>query len=111
MKVDCVLDHLQASSGVSVDGACMTAYNDLKLRKIHKYVIYKLNPALTQVIVDKTSDAKDYEVFLGDLPSDEPRWAVYDFEFEKEGAGQRNKLLFISWCAPYEIQKPIGCHP
>ncbi|KAG9047528.1 cofilin [Tulasnella sp. UAMH 9824] len=86
-----------ASSGVSVDQECLAVYNDLKLKKKYKYVTYKLNPGFTQIVVDKTSEDKDYETFLRDLPTDEPRWAVYDFEFTKEGAGQRNKLLFYSW--------------
>lgn len=111
VKVDCVLDHTQASSGVSVDQNCLAVYNDLKLKKMYKYVTYKLNPGFTQIVVDKTSEDKDYESFLADLPQDEPRWAVYDFEFTKEGAGVRNKLLFYSWCASYEIQNPSAVTP
>ncbi|KAG8944374.1 cofilin, partial [Tulasnella sp. 408] len=89
-----------ASSGVSVDQDCLTAYNELKTgkgAKKLKYVIFKLNDTFTKIIVDKPSEDKDYDQFLADLPQDEPRWAVYDFEFTKEGGGQRNKLLFYSW--------------
>lgn len=38
-----------------------------------------------------------YEEFLGELPEKSPRFAIFDFEFEKEGAGKRNKILFVSW--------------
>jgi len=31
------------------------------------------------------------------LPEKECRYAVYDFEFAKEGAGIRNKIVFLSW--------------
>lgn len=56
---------------------------------------------MTEIVVDtaveKTPESADYETFLANLPEDECRWAVYDFEFEKEGAGKRNKLIFLSW--------------
>ncbi|KAG8942721.1 cofilin [Tulasnella sp. 424] len=86
-----------ATSGVAVNQACLDQYQELKLKKQHKYVIYKLNPNMTEIIVDKSSKDTDYETFLGDLPVDEPRWAVYDFEYSKGDAGKRNKLVFYSW--------------
>ncbi|MFC8226307.1 actin-binding ADF family protein [Streptomyces sp. NPDC057287] len=33
----------------------------------------------------------------GRLPETKCHWPVYDFEFEKAGAGIRNKLTFVSW--------------
>ena len=44
----------------------------------------------------KTSKSTEYEDFIADLPEAECRWAVYDFEYEKDG-GKRNKLFFVSW--------------
>ncbi|KAJ7600888.1 actin cross-linking [Mycena floridula] len=85
------------SSGVNVDPDCVTKYNELKLGKKMQYIIFNLNSDNTAIIVEKTSTSKDYEEFLTDLPETECRWAVYDFEFEKEGAGKRNKLCFYSW--------------
>ncbi|KAG8979734.1 cofilin, partial [Tulasnella sp. 427] len=86
-----------ATSGVAVNPACLSTYNELKLKKQHRYIIYQLNQGMTEIVVGKTSTDKDYEAFLADLPPDEPRFAVYDFEFQKEGGGQRNKLVFYSW--------------
>ncbi|EED77274.1 predicted protein, partial [Postia placenta Mad-698-R] len=79
-----------SQSGVAVSPACLTAYQNLKLGK-------KINPDHTEIIVEKESQSTNYDDFLGDLPEVEPRWAVYDFEFEKEGAGKRNKITFYSW--------------
>lgn len=49
------------------------------------------------------SDEEDkYNDFVALLPKtspgsqSEPRWAVYDLEYEKDG-GKRNKLVFIIW--------------
>ncbi|KAG9310989.1 actin depolymerizing factor [Chiua virens] len=92
------------SSGVPVADICVTAFQDLKLRKKHKYIIFTLSPDLKEIVVEKTSDGGDYDQFLADLPPKECRWAVYDFEFEKDG--KRNKLLFYSWSPDEAKVKP-----
>ena len=69
----------------------------MKLGKRHKYIIFNLNKDFTEIVVEKSSSSTDYDEFMLDLPEDQCRWAVYDLEFEKEGAGKRNKLVFISW--------------
>lgn len=88
---------LLQASGVGVNEQCLTAFQDLKLKKKYKYIVFTLNKELTEIVVDKTSEDKEYDTFLADLPETECRWAIYDFEFEKEGAGKRNKIIFLSW--------------
>ncbi|KAF4577057.1 cofilin [Pleurotus pulmonarius] len=85
------------SSGVGVSDECLSAFQGLKLGKKAKYVIFDLNSDKTEIIVTKQSNAESYDDFLADLPEAECRWAVYDFAFEKEGAGKRNKIVFFSW--------------
>jgi cofilin len=85
------------SSGVSVDSSCVEKYQELKLKKIHKFIIFKLSKDLKEIIVDQTSESPDYEEFVQSLPEDEPRWAVYDFKYEVDEGGARNKLVFVSW--------------
>ncbi|MFH8453916.1 actin-binding ADF family protein [Streptomyces fungicidicus] len=76
----------------------METYQQLKLGKKLKYIIFHLNKENTEIAVEKSSDSVDYDNFLADLPEDECRWAVYDLEYEKEeGVGKRNKLTFVSW--------------
>jgi cofilin len=84
------------ASGVGVNDACMTEFQALK-KRAHKYIVFTLNKELTEVIVEKTSSEANYDDFLADLPETECRWVVYDFEFEKEGAGKRSKIVFLSW--------------
>lgn len=48
-------------------------------------------------MVDEAGEQAEYDAFLEKLPQSEPRYAIYDFEFEKEGAGIRNKITFYSW--------------
>ena len=88
---------LRQASGVSTHPSCLDFYQDLKLGKKYKYIIFNLNKENTEIIVEKSSDSTDYDDFVGDLPESECRYAVYDFEFEKEGAGKRKKIVFVSW--------------
>ncbi|KAF8414953.1 actin depolymerizing factor [Boletus edulis BED1] len=85
------------ASGVKVTDECLTTFQNLKLGKKLKYIIFNLNKDLTEIVVEKSSEESDYEKFIQELPTDGCRWAVYDFSFEKEGEGRRNKLYFISW--------------
>ncbi|KAJ7367205.1 actin depolymerizing factor [Mycena albidolilacea] len=85
------------SSGVAPNPVCLETFQELKIGKKHKYIVFGLNPTNTEIIVLKTSQSTNYEEFIADLPEFECRWAIYDFEFEKEGAGKRNKIVFVSW--------------
>lgn len=51
----------------------------------------------TEIVVEKTSETGDYADFLNQLPQDEPRYAINDFEYEKPGEGLRSKIVFYSW--------------
>ena len=82
-----------------MDGKCVTEFEEMKLRKKIKYILYKLNDTYTEIVIDKTSLGGDYEDFVEDLPSTECRWGVFDLEYKPdgEGEGKRNKLIFVSW--------------
>ena len=83
------------SSGVAVNDACLSSYQDLKMNKKFKYVLYKLNDELTEVVVDKASNGS-YEEFLAALPKKGCRYAVFDLEFDF-GEGPRSKIIFFTW--------------
>ncbi|KAF8478103.1 actin depolymerizing factor, partial [Russula ochroleuca] len=85
------------SSGVSVNPDCLDVFQELKLKKTSKYIIFILNKEKTEIIVEKKSTSKDYDDFIADLPENECRWGVYDLEFEKEEGGRRNKIVFYQW--------------
>ncbi|MDI1489236.1 MAG: hypothetical protein OHK93_008514 [Ramalina farinacea] len=97
-----------SKSGVSVAPECITTYDDLKLNKKIKYIIYKLSDDYKQIVVEDTSSDPDWEGFQSKLLNAKssakgregkgPRYAVYDFQYELEGGeGTRNKIVFISW--------------
>lgn len=77
---------------------CLDKFAELKTGKKLTYVIYGLSEDKRSIIVLKTSEEKDFDTFVGELPEKECRWAVYDFEYTLPGGeGIRNKLCFIMW--------------
>jgi len=85
------------ASDVVVSPECVSVYADLKMGKTIKYIIYTMSKDFTEIIVDKSSNLASYDDFIADLPETECRWAVYNLEYEKDGAGKRNKICFYSW--------------
>jgi cofilin len=89
---------------------CISAFNDLKLKKELKYIIYKISDDWKEIVVEETSTDGDYSTFrqkLLDAKSKDKkgneviggRYAVFDIEYDLEsGEGKRNKITFISWC-------------
>ncbi|ORY28584.1 hypothetical protein BCR39DRAFT_534233 [Naematelia encephala] len=84
------------SSGVQPTPECLEKYQELKTGKKLSYVIYGLSDDKRSIVVLKTSEEKDFDKFVAELPEAECRWAVYDFEFNA-GEGIRNKLTFVQW--------------
>ncbi|KAL5612133.1 uncharacterized protein BROUX77_002289 [Berkeleyomyces rouxiae] len=88
---------------------CISAYNELKLQKKYKYIIFKLSDDNKQIVVDEASEDGDWESFRSKLMNSTtksksgavgkgPRYAVYDFQYTlASGEGERNKLTFIAW--------------
>ncbi len=85
------------SSGVGVRDEAIEVFQELKLKKKYKYIIYKLSDDNKEIVVEKTVDDANYDSFMTSLPADECRYCVYDFQYETSGEGIRNKLLFYVW--------------
>jgi cofilin len=47
----------------SVAAECITTFNDLKLNKKYKYIIYKLSDNNREIVVDEASNDGDWENF------------------------------------------------
>lgn len=85
---------------VSVAPECVSKFNELKLGKSIKYIIYKLSDDYKEIVVEDSSSDSDWESFQNKLLNAKaphkgkegkgPRYAVYDFEWEMEsGEGKR----------------------
>ncbi|KAL1304444.1 hypothetical protein AAFC00_003441 [Neodothiora populina] len=106
-----------AQSGVSVAPECISAFNDLKLGKSTKWIIYKISDDWKEIVVEETSSTADYSAFREKLLNAKSkdkkgkegiggRYAVYDMEYETAGEGSRSKITFISWVPDDASQYP-----
>jgi len=85
------------ASGVAVNEKCWEAFHELKIRHKYKFIIFKLSDDNTEIVVETAAETGDYAAFLSQLPESVPRYAVYDFEYEKPGEGLRTKIVFYAW--------------
>lgn len=107
-----------AQSGVSVASECITAFNDLKLKKSYKWIIYKISDDWKEIVVEDSSAEDDYSAFrekLLDAKSKDRRgnegvggrYAVYDISYDVSATeGSRSKITFISWVPDNAAQYP-----
>lgn len=84
---------------------CVSAFNELKLGKNTKYIIFKLSDDYKEIVVEEKSADKDWDNFREKLvnaksthrgkESKGPRYAVYDFEYDT-GEGKRYEVYDIN---------------
>ncbi len=91
---------------VVVAPECVTKYNELKLGKSLKYIIYKLSDDYKQIVVEDASTDGNWDHFQSKLMNAKaghrgkegkgPRYAVYDFQYELEG-GEGTRFVFLTY--------------
>lgn len=75
-----------------------TAYLELQRKKMHRYIIFKIDEKKKEVLVEKTGGpAESYDDFTASLPENDCRYAVYDFDFVTSENCQKSKIFFIAW--------------
>lgn len=81
---------------MAVDDACKLKFLELKAKRNHRYIIFKIEEQ--QVIIEKVGNPDEsYEDFTNSLPIDECRYAVFDFDFITDENCQKSKIFFIAW--------------
>lgn len=96
---------MSLASGVSITDECLNKFNDLRMGKKFKFIIFKIADNKKEVVVEEASAEPDYEVFRTKLDEARdakgnpvPRYAAYDVEYDLGGGeGKRSKIVFISW--------------
>ncbi|KAI0555808.1 hypothetical protein F4679DRAFT_6174 [Xylaria curta] len=101
------------SSRANVSQDCISAFNDLKLAKKYKYIIFKLSDDNREIVIEEASGDKDWENFREKLIKATsktksgavckgPRYAVYDFEYSlASGEGSRLVTQFHIQSSPH----------
>ncbi|KAK4526282.1 hypothetical protein GAYE_SCF22MG4196 [Galdieria yellowstonensis] len=96
------------ASGVAVDDTCGKEFTVLVRSTPRKYraIIFKLTDDLSSVCVEKTLPAanitkcsaqEDWKKFVTELPQNDCRFAVYDFEYQTSEGVSKNRIIFILW--------------
>ncbi len=85
-----------ASTGVSVSDASIAEFNEFKkASNATRYMTMKIENG--QIVTERTSEDKSFDEFLGNLPADECRYAVYKMDFTTNDGRSNTKLVQISW--------------
>ncbi|CDS37999.1 actin depolymerizing factor [Echinococcus multilocularis] len=83
------------ASGVRCSDECLAKYNELKLKKNCRYILYKIEEQ-KEIVVDKIGERRcTFDDFKAELESLEKcaRYAVLDFEPDNN----KSDLLLVSW--------------
>ncbi|KAL6527689.1 hypothetical protein OROMI_029500 [Orobanche minor] len=87
-----------ASSGMPVADESTNTFLELKKKKVHRYVIYKIDEEKNEVVVEKTGGpAESYDDFSESLPENDCRYAIYDFDFVTSENCRKSKIFFFAW--------------
>ncbi|CAN6812244.1 unnamed protein product, partial [Brassica oleracea] len=93
------LDSANAASGMAVHDDCKLRFLELKAKRTHRFIVYKIEEKQKQVVVEKVGEpVLSYEDFAASLPAEECRYAIYDFDFVTTENCQKSKIFFIAWC-------------
>ncbi|XP_019420919.1 PREDICTED: actin-depolymerizing factor 7-like [Lupinus angustifolius] len=85
-----------AASGMAVHDECKLKYQELKAKRSHRFIVFKIEEQ--QIVVEKVGGSTEsYDDFQASLPADECRYAVYDFDFVTNENCQKSKIFFIAW--------------
>ncbi|KAJ4911006.1 Actin-depolymerizing factor 4 [Raphanus sativus] len=88
-----------AASGMAVHDDCKLRFLELKAKRTHRFIVYKIEEKQKQVVVEKVGEPiQTYEEFAASLPAEECRYAIYDFDFVTAENCQKSKIFFIAWC-------------
>ena len=91
--------HLQGDE-VQVNPDCGAQFNTIKRKHAFRFVIFGWLASLKEVGVERVGERRyTYDNFLAVLPPDQPRFAVFDYEYTAADGSPRSKLLFID-CSP-----------
>lgn len=83
---------------MAVNDDCKLKFLELKAKRTYRFIVYKIDETLKQVIVEKLGEpTQSYDDFSASLPANECRYAIYDFDFVTEENCQKSKIFFIAW--------------
>jgi septin family protein len=100
-----------SQSGIAVNDALLTTYEDVKLRQKHKYIVFTLEKVGSQgnkstwdwkvletpAAGEEGDNQAKWEEMCTKLPEDQARFVVFDFNDTKADGRLVKKLVLIKW--------------
>jgi hypothetical protein len=97
----------QATQGMNIKDECKSWFTEMKWKKVHRFVVYKIDEKTRAVLVDKVGGpGEGYEQLVAALPKDDCRYAVFDFDFVSVDNCQKSKIFFIAWYNSFSFHLP-----
>lgn len=77
---------------------CKRSFMEMKWKKVHRYIVFKIEEKSKKVAVDKVGAAgESYDDLTASLPEDDCRYAVFDFDYVTVDNCRMSKIFFITW--------------
>ncbi|KQK12439.1 actin-depolymerizing factor 4 [Brachypodium distachyon] len=86
-----------ASSGAGVHDDCNLRFVELKSKRLHRFITYKLENQKEIVVENIGERTATYEDFVSKLPENDCRFAVYDFDFFTAEDVPKSRIFYIFW--------------
>ena len=81
-----------------MDDECKLKFLELKAKRNFRFIVFKIDETAQRVMVDKVGQpGKNYDDFIASMPSNECRYAVYDFDYITDENCQKSKIIFVAW--------------
>jgi len=95
------------SSGVVCDAACTKAFDEMKIRKQSKFLIFKISDDKKSIVLEHSGAADaSFADFCAKLPDAECRYAVLDVKINTKSGAEADKLIFVAWSDDNASVKP-----
>ncbi|KAL0459407.1 UNVERIFIED_CONTAM: Actin-depolymerizing factor [Sesamum latifolium] len=92
------LVQINAVSGIGLADHSKSAFLELKRKRVHHYLIFRIDEKKNEVLVEKTGGpAENYDDYAESLPRNDCQYAVYDFDFVTSENCRKSKIFFIAW--------------
>ncbi|MBA0642617.1 hypothetical protein Goklo_026972, partial [Gossypium klotzschianum] len=85
-----------------VTDECKNSFMEMKWKKVHRYIVFKIDEKSRLVTVDKVGGpGESYDDLAASLPTDDCRYAVFDFDFVTVDNCRKSKIFFIAWSVAF----------
>jgi cofilin len=85
-------------TGVKLHEEVVSEFNELKMKNTSQYLIYRLSDDFEWIILEKKGEkGESYQDMIKNLPTDLPRFVVYDYNLTTADGRKVRKLININY--------------